>query len=105
MKKLALFLIVLLTAASLFAGEGKSCDMHKSSAKTVELNGTIVTDADGGHVFKVANSDQSYTICHMTADDVLKLGESGATLAVKGKVMKCDETKGEELVIESAKKI
>lgn len=105
MKKLALFLVVLLTAASLFAGEGKGCDMHKSSAKTVELNGTIVTNADGAHLFKVANSDKSYTICHMTAENVLKLGESGATLAVKGKLVSCDESHGQELVIETAKKI
>lgn len=103
MKRLILTLIVLFTAATLFAGDGKSCDTHK--AKNVQLQGTITTNAEGAKIFRVSDGATSYTLCHKTKADVLKLGESGATIAVKGKLVSCDEAEGEELVIEAAKKI
>ena len=102
MKRLILILIVVFAAGSLFAGEGKSCDAHK--AKAVKLTGTLSSAGDTT-VFRVANSDKSYTVCHETKASVLKLGTSGNTLKVKGKLVSCDESKGEELVITEAKKI
>lgn len=104
MKRLVLILIVVFTAGSLLAGEGKSCDVKKS-AKTVQLTGTFASDAEGNKVFRVANSDKSYTVCHKTAASVARLGADGAKLEVKGKLVSCDEAAGEELVIETAKKI
>jgi hypothetical protein len=104
MKRLALTLIVLFTAATLFAG-GKECDMKKHAAKTVELTGTLAqigTGDDAKTIFRVANSDQSYTVCEKTKSSILKLSKEG-TLQVKGKVMSCGD--GEELMIESAKKM
>ncbi len=105
MKRMAMVLIVLFTAASLFAG-GKECDMKKHAAKSVELTGTLLRTGDGDEaktVFRVAGSDQSYTVCEKTKSSVLKLSNDGATLHIKGKVVSCGE--GEELMIESAKKI
>ena len=96
MKRLAMVLIVLFTAASLFAG-GKEC--NAKSAKSVELIGTLANN-----VFRVANSDKSYTVCEKTKASVLKLSNSG-TLQIKGKLVNCGEGDGEELVIESARKI
>ena len=104
MKRLIMVLIVVFTAGSLLAGEGKSCDVKKSG-KTVQLTGTLASDADGNKVFRVANSDKSYTVCHKTASNVARLGANGATIEVKGKLVSCDEAAGEELVIETAKKI
>lgn len=103
MKRLILILIVVFAAGSLLAGEGKSCDMHK--AKNVELTGTMASGAGGATIFRVANSDKTYTVCHKTKAEVTKLGAGGATLQVKGKLVSCDEAEGEELVIETAKKI
>ena len=105
MKRLILILIVVFAAGSLLAGEGKSCDRnHKAKAKTVQLTGTV---ASGGEhaVFRVADSDKSYTICHKSKADLAKLGADGATIQVTGKLVSCNEAKGEELVIETAKKI
>jgi hypothetical protein len=105
MKRLAIVLIVLFTAATLFAG-GKECDMKKHAAKSVELTGTLAhigTGDDAKTVFRVANSGQSYTVCEKTKSSVLKLSNDGSTLRVKGKVMSCGD--GEELMIESAKKM
>lgn len=105
MKRLALVLIVLFTAATLFAG-GKECEMKKNASKKVELTGTLAqvgTGDDAKTIFRVANSDQSYTVCEKTKRSVLELSNSGSTLQVKGKVMSCGD--GEELMIESAKKI
>ena len=76
------------------------CNEHVH--KTVELTGTL---EDGGKVFRVANGGKSYTVCHKTASDVTKLGANGASIAIKGKVVSCDEADGEELVIVSAKKV
>ena len=102
MKRLILVLIVVFAAGSLLAGEGKSCDAHK--AKSVKLTGTVTTDGDA-KVFRVADSNKSYAICHKTKADLAKLGADGATIEVTGKIVACDEAEGEELVIETAKKI
>ena len=105
MKKLILTLIVLFTATTLFAG-GKECDMKNHASKSVELTGTLLRTGDGDAaktVFKVANSDQSYNVCEKTKSSILKMANEGTQLQIKGKVMNCSE--GEELVIETAKKI
>ena len=103
-KRLALTLVVLLTAASLFAG-GKTCEIK--SGKSVELTGTLVRSVDGEHaktVFHVADSDKTYSVCEKTKSSVLKLGNDGKdTLKIKGKVVACGE--GEELLIDTANKI
>ncbi len=102
MKRMAMVLIVLFTAASLFAG-GQECKMKGQAAKSVELNGTLTRSGDAT-VFRVADSSQSYTVCEKTKSSILSLKDSGA-LHIKGKVVSCSEGHGEELVIESAKKI
>jgi len=103
-KRLFITLIVLLATTAAFAG-GKSCEMK--SGKSVELNGTLLQQTSGDHekiVFKVANSDKSYTVCEKTKESVLKLGNEGRdTLHVKGKIVNCGE--GEELFIDTANKI
>jgi hypothetical protein len=104
MKRLPLILILLFTATTLLAGDGKSCDV-KHKAKSVSLTGTIATNADGGKIFRVADSGKTLTLCHKTASRVLALGANGETLQVKGKVVACDEAEGEELVITEAKKV
>jgi hypothetical protein len=103
MKRLVMVLIVLFTAASLFAG-GKECNINRN-AKSVELTGTLASIGAGDEaktVFRVANTSQSYTVCEKTKASVLKLSNSG-TLQIKGKLVSCGD--GEELVIEQAKKI
>ncbi len=104
MKRLTMILLVLFTATALFAGgNGKSCDIK--SSKSVELTGTLARVGDGDEaktVFRVANSDQSYTVCEKSKSSALKLND-GSAVRVKGKVVACGE--GEELMIESAKKI
>jgi len=103
MKRLIMVLIALFTAATLFAG-GKECDINKS-AKKVELTGTLASVGSGDEaktVFRVADSDESYTVCEKTKASVLKLTNSGA-LRVKGKVVSCGE--GRELIIDEASKI
>ena len=103
MKRLIVVLIVLFTAATVFAG-GKECDINKS-AKKVELTGTLASVGSGDEaktVFRVSNSDESYTVCEKTKASVLKLTNSG-TLRVKGTVVSCGE--GQELVIDQANKI
>ncbi|HEX6084227.1 MAG TPA: hypothetical protein VF266_06865 [Thermoanaerobaculia bacterium] len=104
MKRLPLILMLILvfTATAAFAG-GKSCDVNKT--KSVSLTGTIATNADGAKIFRVADSNKTLTICHKTASKVLEQAANGATVQVKGKVVSCDEADGEELVIESAKRI
>ena len=102
MKRMAMVLIVLFTAASLFAG-GKECQMKAHAAKNVELNGTLTRTGDTA-VFRVADSDQTYNVCTKTKSSILKLSNSG-TLHIKGKVVSCSESHGEELMIESAKKM
>jgi hypothetical protein len=105
MKRMILILIVLFTATTLFAG-GKECDMKKHASKSVELTGTLIRTGEGDDaktIFKVANSDQSYDVCEKTKNSILSLANEGTQLQIKGKVMNCSE--GEELVIETAKKI
>ena len=104
MKRLTLTLIALFLATNLFAG-GKECEMKNHSAKNVTLTGTLSRIGDGDEaktVFRVANSDQSYTVCHKSKASTLELTGS---VRVKGKVVDCGEGEGAELVIESAKKI
>ena len=82
--------------------------MKAHAAKSVELTGTLVRTGDGDTaktVFRVADSDQSYTVCEKTKSSILKLSNGGSTLHIKGKVVSCDESEGEELMIESAKKM
>ena len=74
MKRLILILIVVFAAGSLFAGDGKSCDV-KHKAKSVSLTGTIAAGADDTTVFRVANSDKSYTVCHKSKANLAKLSE------------------------------
>ena len=104
MKRLPLIVILILvfTATAAFAG-GKSCDVSKT--KSVSLTGTIATNADGAKIFRVADSNKTLTICHKTSAKVLEQAANGATVKVTGKVVSCDEADGEELVIESAKRI
>lgn len=104
MKRMAMILIVLFTAATLFAGAGKECDLK--SAKTVSLTGTIVKTGSGDEaktVFQVANGGATYTVCDETKASILKL--TGSAVQVKGKIVKCSDSDTEELVIQSAKKI
>jgi hypothetical protein len=103
MKRLSMFLVVLFTAASVFAG-GKYCEQKAAAAKSVELNGTMAR-ADAGHkaVFHVANSDRSYTVCEKTSNAVLKLADGKSSVHVKGKVVTCGDK--EELLIEQANKM
>src|SRR5687768_5557126 len=102
MKRIALILIVLLTATSLFAGGGKECKV-KSEAKNVTLTGSLSTTGSGDDaktVFRVANRNLSYTVCEETKSEFLKLS---GNVQVKGKVVNCSGC--EELVITEAKKI
>ena len=104
MKRLIMVLVVLFTAATLFAG-GKEC--NTAAAKTVRLTGTLASVGTGDAaktVFNVAGSDQSYTVCEKTKASVLKLTNSGR-LEVKGKLVSCSDSEGQELVIDEAKKI
>jgi len=104
MKRLIMVLIALFTAATLFAG-GKECDAARKNVKNVELTGTLASVGTGDAaktVFRVADTDQSYTVCEKTKSSVLKLTNSG-TLHVKGKVVTCGE--GQELLIDEANKI
>ena len=103
MKRLAIALIVLFVATTAFAG-GKECNLQNHAAKSVALTGTLQTTGSGDDartIFRVANSDQRYTVCEKTKASILKL--TNQTLEVKGEIVSCGE--GEELVIKSAKKI
>lgn len=101
MKRIALTLIVLLVATSLFAGGGKECKTN--AAKNVTLTGSISTTGSGDAekaVFRVAGKDLSYTICEETKTEFRKLS---GNVQVKGKVVNCNGN--QELVITEAKKI
>lgn len=104
MKRIAIALVIVVFAAtSLFAG-GKACQL--AAGKNVSLTGTLQKSGSGDDaktVFRVANSNASYTVCHKTKSSLLSLGDSGATLQVTGKLVSCED--GQSLVIESAKKI
>jgi hypothetical protein len=103
MKRLVLILIVLFTAATLLAGDGKSCGIKKSG-KSVSLTGTIADGGEGKTLFRVADG-KTFTVCEKSKADVAALGANGAKLRVTGKVMSCDDSEGQELVVETAKKI
>jgi uncharacterized protein YdeI (BOF family) len=103
MKRLAMVLIVLFTAATLFAG-GKECEMKAHKAKKVALTGTLAQadGTDGSHPVFRASSGESYKVCDKTKSAVLKTASDG-TVKITGKVVSCGD--GEELMIESAKKM
>lgn len=110
MKKLALALVLLLTAGVLLAGDGKSCDMKKSSVKKVELTGTLAcregaSGEDCARVFRLANAPNTeYSVCEKSKANLAKLSENGnAMLRIKGKLVKCND--GQELMITEASKI
>ena len=100
MRNAILFVLVLLVAASVFAGEGKSCDRNHA-AKNVQLTGTIQDGGEGGRVFRVADSTESYTICDKSTAELTKL--NGSKVRVSGKLVSCGE--GQELMIEKAAQI
>ena len=104
MKRVAITLIALFVAASLFAG-GKECEL-KAKGKAVTLTGTIARTGSGDEaktVFRVANSNESYTVCEQTKASILEQTSTAGSYRVKGKVVSCGGH--EELVIESAQKI
>jgi hypothetical protein len=101
MKRLLLTLVLVFTTATLFAG-GKECNISKTAHKSVELTGTFSRSADtDATIFRVANSNDSYTVCDKSKADVSKLGD--ANVRVKGKLISCDGK--QELMVENAKKI
>ncbi len=100
MKRLAMVFIVLFAATSIFAG-GKECDMKAHKAKKVSLTGTLAA-GEGTHGIFKTSSGESYKVCEATKKDVLEAAGRG-TVKITGKVVSCGE--GQELMIESAKKI
>ncbi|HEY0160870.1 MAG TPA: hypothetical protein VGF28_26540 [Thermoanaerobaculia bacterium] len=106
MNRILLTVVLVLAATSLFAG-GKNCDISKTASKNVELTGTLARVGSGDEaktVFRVANSDQSYVVCHKTKAAILGLSkDAGARLQVKGKLVSCEDS--DSLVIEEAKKV
>ena len=110
MKKTALALAFLLSAASLLAGEGHGCDMHaKNAAKTVEMTGKIFCKAGSGEscerMFQAATKDaQAVAICHGSKADLAKLGDN-VNVKVKAKMVKCEDDGKDVLFIEEASKI
>ena len=104
MKRVAITLIALLVATSLFAG-GKECEM-KAKGTAVTLTGTLTRTGSGDEVktvFHVANSDQTYTVCEQTKASILEQTSGAGSYRIKGKVVSCGGN--EELVITSAQKI
>src|SRR5690348_8433576 len=103
MKKVVMVLVVVLVAASAFAG-GASCDAAKA-AKAVKLAGTIsCANGDCSNAQLVADADHTYTICSKSKVKLTSL--NGAKVQVSGKLVKCSEGGGgEELVVESLSKI
>lgn len=108
MKRLVLVLALVFVAATLYAGDGAHCNVNKkASTKAVELTGTVVC-ADGDcdkATFRVANSDQSYDVCHKSKAALKTLGSEGKVVKVKGKLVSCSEGEGTELMIESAQSV
>jgi hypothetical protein len=107
MKRLALVLALVFVAATLYAGDGAHCNVSKASTKKVELKGKVVC-ADGDcskAVFRVADSDQSYDVCHKSKAALKSLGQSGNVVLVKGKLVSCSDSENTELMIEEAKSI
>jgi hypothetical protein len=107
MKRLVLVLALVFVAATLYAGDGAHCNVNKKASKTVELTGKVVC-ADGEcskAVFRVADSDKSYDVCHKSKAALKSLGESGKAVLVKGKLVSCSDSENTELMIEEAKSI
>lgn len=104
MKKAILVLVLVFVAATLYAGDGKSCDVNKKASKSVELTGTVVLDGDKA-IFRVADSNDQYDICHKSKASLKKLGAEGKAVRVSGKLVSCSEGEKTELMIESAKSI
>lgn len=107
MKKLIYALVLTVSVGTLVAGgDGKSC-AAKSKAKSVELTGQVVCTGAAGEdcnpVFRVANSDTSYSICHSSKISAKQLTSAKGTYKVTGKIIHCGD--GEELVIDKASKI
>ncbi|HSP16632.1 MAG TPA: hypothetical protein VLV78_17940 [Thermoanaerobaculia bacterium] len=107
MKKTALALAFLLSAASLLAGEGHGCDMN-AKGKTVEMTGRIFckTAGDGSceRMFQASAKDATpVAICHESKPDFAKLGD--VNVRVKAKMIKCEDDGKDVLYIESAEKI
>ena len=104
MKRVAITLIALFIASSLFAG-GKECEM-RAKGTPVTLTGTLTRSGSGDEVktvFHVANTSQNYTVCEQTKASILEQTSGAGSYRVKGKVVSCGGH--EELVIESAQKI
>lgn len=106
MKRLALVLVMLFVAATVYAG-GANCDMKAAKTKSVELTGKVIcSDGDCEKaVFRVSDSDKSYDVCHKSKAALKSLGENGAVVRVKGKLVNCSDSEKTELVIEEAKSI
>lgn len=102
MRNAILVLVLVFVAATLYAGDGKHCDMSKVSSKAVELTGTVTVDGEKA-TFRVADSNEQYDVCHKSKASLKSLG--GKNVRVKGKLVKCGEGAGQELMIESAKTI
>ncbi len=107
MKKLIYALVLTVSVGTLVAGgDGKSCS-SKSKAKNVVLTGQVVCTGAAGEecnpVFRVANSETSYSICHSSKVDANELTSSKGTYKITGKLIHCGD--GEELVINKASKI
>lgn len=101
MKRMVLVVAVLLVASSAFAG-GASC--QKDAAKAVKLAGTIeCANGDCTEARLVADADHTYTICESSKVKLASL--KGAKVRVSGKLVQCSEGGGEELVVESVRKI
>lgn len=101
MRKIVLVVAVLLVATSAFAG-GANC--QKDAAKAVKLAGTIeCTNGDCTEAQLVADAEHTYTICENSKVKLASL--NGAKVHVSGKLVKCSEGGGEELVVESVRKI
>jgi len=108
MRKAILVLVLVFVAATVHAGDGKSCDLSKAkAAKSVELTGTVVCDGDdcSKAVFRVSDSSDQYDVCSKSKASLRTLGASGKAVRVSGKLVSCGEGDGQELLIESAKSI
>ncbi len=89
MKRLILACTLSLLASTLLAGDGKSCDMKKSSkAKTISLSGTVSCKGDDC-TFKTTDAKSTYAVCEMSKADVPKLSSAG-TVNVTGKLITCE---------------
>src|SRR5687768_12593360 len=102
MKRIVLILVVLLVAATAFAGEGKSCDRN-AKAKAVKLTGVIECVGDDCAKAQLVVDDEKYTICEKSEVKFASL--KGAKVTVSGKLVSCGDSDGQELVIQKVSKI